>query len=158
MSNKIDGALTVGGALTANSLNLQTGTISADRIGRRVAAFYSQATNAVVASETRMVYIANASGSVVGVDCAVETAATGGDKAFTVDVKKSTAGGSFASVLSATQSLSSSSTAKTVYSPTISTASYTTGDLYQVVITTSGSTGTQAYGVNVTLTFDENPS
>lgn len=157
-TTNITGNVNIGGSVSVGSLSVRSGTLSVDRLAHRIASDYSQAIASVVASETKVIRSSYATGSVKAFIVSVDTAPTGGDKAFTVDLQKSTGAGAYASVLSAVITINSSSTAKTAYSATISSASYSANDLFKVIVTTSGSTGTQGYGVQATAFFDENPS
>jgi hypothetical protein len=129
--------------------------IAASKLVHHFPVSLSQAAGSVVASETRVVHIAKAAGTIAYVAVVTDTAPTGGDKAFTVDVKKSTGGGAFASVLSAVVTVNSSSTSKTPQAGTVSVAAYAAGDVLEIVIAASGSTGTQGYGPCVTVYLQE---
>ena len=83
--------------------------------------------------------------------------AGGGDKKWTVDVKKSTGAGAFATVLSAVVTIDTTSVDRRLQVGALSTAAiaYVDGDLFQVVVTATGATGSQGQGGCVTLWLDE---
>lgn len=157
------------GECSFSDINLSAGCVSDSNVNGSAAigaakvihqfpVSYDQAAGADVASQTRLVHIARGAGTLVEVQVTDSTAPTGGDKQYTVDVKKSTAGGAFASVLTSVVTRSAADTSRVVESATITTASYIADDIYQVVVTASGSTGSQGQGVVVTLWLQENPS
>lgn len=98
-------------------------------------------------------------GSVVEVSVTPVTAPTGGDLAFTVDIKKSTGAGAFATILTGVVTVNSSSANRTAQYATLSgTPTLVRGDLLQIVVAVSGSTGTQGAGYDVTIRTRENPA
>ena len=113
----------------------------------------SQAGDVVTARE--IVHVCKFAGTVEYVQVAIDDAPTGGDKAYVVDVRKSTGGGAWATILSASVSIGSSATSRTISNPTVSSASLVAGDMLAVVVTASGSTGTQGRGLNVTVAVSE---
>jgi hypothetical protein len=123
------------------------------------AATFAQKDGVDVATETRIVHIANAAGTLAAVKAVVNQAAAGGDKNFTIDVKKSSGGGAYASMLSAAITMNSGNTARVAVAGTPgATPTYVAGDVLEIVITTGGSTGNQAQGLAVTLLLQENPA
>lgn len=153
------------------SIGISSGNLAAskfDSSGRRKAEYvehehklqYSTATDATtVAAVTKTLGAIHYTGEVVEVSVTPITAPTGGDLAFTVDIKKSTGAGAFASILSAVETVDSSSVNRTAQYATLSgTPALVRGDLLQVVIATSGSTGTQGAGVDITIRIRENPN
>jgi len=116
---------------------------------------HRQLGGADVAAKTDLIHIASYAGSVVAFKVVTITAPTGGDKAFTVDLKKSTGGGAVATILSAVVTVNSTSTSLVVQSGTISSADYVAGDIFEVVVAVSGSTGSQGQGVIAEAFFDE---
>lgn len=132
-----------------------TDPLSTNKVTHQHAATYAQASGAVVADATQLFYIARATGTIAAMKVAIDTAPTGGDKAYTVDLKKSTGGGAFASILSAVVTVNSSSTSLSVVAGTLSTATYAASDIFEIVVDASGSTGTQGYGVCVLVEFEE---
>src|SRR5512146_2002606 len=98
------GDLIVYGTLSASTLDVPAGTlvdadvasnaaIGAAKIIHQFPIEYHQNSGADVAAATALLHVAKAAGTIVAVKVGPDTAPTGGDKAFTVDVKKSTAGG-----------------------------------------------------------------
>lgn len=133
--------------------------IQATKLVHQFPVRYSQASGTDVTTKTELVHrVYGATATLVAVKVIPDTAPTGGDKAFTVDVKKSTGAAAFATVLSSVVTVNNSSVNRTVQSATISSASAVAGDVYEVVITTSGSTGSQGQGVLVVLEFRQAPA
>jgi hypothetical protein len=119
-----------------------------------------QADGADVASQTTLAFLARAACTIIGAQIRLSTAPTGGNKQFTVDVKKASSGSvSFSSILSAAVTIDNTRTNGQVITATLSgTPTLAAGDAVQVVITASGSTGSQGQGVLVQIAIDENPS
>lgn len=159
-------AETLVGSFTFSSGNVAGNKF--DSSGRRLAEYvehehklqYSTATDATtVAAVTKTLGTIHYTGEVVEVSVFPVTAPTGGDLAFTVDIKKSTGAGAFATILTGVVTVNSSSTSRTVQFATLSgTPALVRGDALQVVIAVSGSTGTQGAGVDVTIRIRENPA
>jgi hypothetical protein len=131
--------------------------IATTKMKHRHAIPYSQADGADVASETKLVHLAYLAGTIVAINVRVNTAPTGGDKAFTVDVKKASDAGAFATVLSSVVTVDSGSTDNTKVAATIdgNEETLTADDAIQVVITASGSTGSQGQGLIVEIIVEE---
>lgn len=159
-------AETLVGSFTFSSGNVAQNKF--DSSSRRLAEYvehehklqYSTATDATtVAAVTKTLGAIHYTGEVVEVSVWPVTAPTGGDLAYTVDIKKSTGAGAFATILTGVVTVNSSSTSRTVQFATLSgTPALVRGDALQVVIATSGSTGTQGAGVDVTIRIRENPA
>lgn len=112
-----------------------------------------------IAAATELLHIVRgATGTVVEVEAAVVTKATGTDRTVNVDIKKSTGGGAFATILTGTILFDDDSTNLTAVAGTISSASLVAGDLLQAVVTVAGSDANQALGLVVTLTIYETPT
>lgn len=134
--------------------------IQASKLINRHHLGYGQKDGIDVVSETKLLYIAHAAGTVQRVRVRPTTAPTGGDKKFTVDIQKaSNASGTWTSLLTAVITVDSSSADDTyqdgslIASPTLSG-----GDAVRVVITASGTTGSQGQGFVVSVHLDEDPS
>lgn len=126
------------------------------KMGHQHAITYTQDSGADVASKTRVVHVARGAGEVIGVQIAIDTAPNGGNKLFTVDVKKSTAGGVFATILTGVVTVDDDDTDRSVVSGTlIPSPTFVAGDILEVVIAASGSTGSQGQGVAVVITTRE---
>jgi hypothetical protein len=132
--------------------------ISASKLEHSIGKTYSQSIDAVVAADTgTIIHIAHNTGSVEAVRVGCDTAPTGGDLAYTVDVQKSTAGGAWATILAGVVTIDSSDADRTVDIGSISgTVSLIAGDMIRVVVAVSGSTGTQGSGVCVDVLMHEN--
>ena len=168
----VQGDMRVLGNLSSTSLSVPSGSIndaaiaagsagtniSSDKVRHQFSLELNQDTGTATTAQTRIVHIARGPGVIVGVSAVADVAPTGGDKAATVDVKKSTAGGAFASILSAVVTLNSSSTSKVVQAGSLSVTSFVAGDLLEIVIAISGSTGSQGQGVCATVMIAEDPN
>ena len=130
--------------------------IEASKVVHRLHVTLAQKTGTDTAAETRIVFAAYKACEVIAVKIAAETAATGGDKKATIDVKKSTGGGAFSSILDSAYDMDNSKSDKTVYDATLSgTPTLAAGDLLEIAITVSGSTGSQNQGLIVDVILEE---
>jgi hypothetical protein len=118
---------------------------------------YAQSTAAVIASATVPIHIAYDDGTVIGVEVVALTAPTGGDKAFTVDVKKGNQATPAATILNSVITVNSTKADREVVVGSLATTAYADGDFLEVVVTASGSTGTQGTGLVVVVTVAESP-
>ena len=134
--------------------------IASTKVVHRIDLHYDQVGGTDVVSETKELRICRGEGTLLGVKVRPKTAPTGGDKAFTVDVKKAAeASGSFSTLLDSVVTVDSSSADNTVQDATlISDPTTDAEDCIQIVVTASGSTGSQGQGVQVTLFYEEDPS
>lgn len=112
-----------------------------------------------VVSETQVLYVAGAAGTVARVEVRPTTAPDGGDKQYTIDVQKaSDASGSWSSLLTGAITLDDADTDDTLVAGTlIATPTYADGDAIRVVVTASGSTGDQGQGFGLAIVLNENP-
>lgn len=152
------GSVVFGGEVIGNA-NVKTGAnVSADKLSNRIAINYGQDTGSDVVSATKVVHVCRAAGTVKSVEVRPLTAPTGGDKQFTVDVKKAVDGsGTFSSLLSAVVTVDNTAPDQTrEQGSLITTPSVADGDAIQIVVTASGSTGSQGQGVQITINIDEN--
>lgn len=167
---RIPGDVLVGGnfqsktfTLPANSVtdtSVASGAnISYLKLTHMVMADYAQDSGADVATKTNVIYACRSTlgATVFDVAVIIDTAPTGGDKAYTVDVKRSTGGGAFATILTGVVTVNNSSTTRSVNVASISgtTCTLVQGDILNVVVTTSGSTGSQGQGVRVVARIAE---
>jgi hypothetical protein len=107
----------------------------------------SQAGDVVTARH--IIHVCKFAATIEYVQVCIDDAPTGGDKQYTVDVRRSTGGGAWTTVLSAVVTVNSSSGNRTVVLPTVSVINLAAGDLLAAVVTASGSTGTQGRGLCV---------
>jgi hypothetical protein len=166
--SRIDGNLIVNGSFNCTgTMQIPSGTvndddvaadadISAVKLRHQHQPATGQANGADVVSRTETVWVAQAAGTIEEVLVRPETAPTGGDKQYTVDVKKAADGStSFTTVLSSVITVNSSSANGTKQDGVLSVVSYNAGDALQVVVTASGSTGSQGQGLTVALKLRE---
>jgi len=117
---------------------------------------YAQADGSSVVSQTMAVFTAPADGVIDSITVFNTVAPTGGDRQFTVDVKKSTGGGAFATVLDSVVTRNSSDADRgTETADLVADPSYVAGDSFHVVVTASGSSGTQGQGVLVQINYKQ---
>lgn len=154
------GLVTFPAGTITNAMVSAAAAIGAEKIIHQYAVHYQQAGGGDVASATVIVHVAKGAGLLVAVRIVPIVAPTGGDKAFTVDVKKGNAAGAYATVLTGVETIDSSVADREVVSATIDGTKddYSAADSFTVVIAASGSTGSQGQGVLVELFFQEAPS
>ena len=103
--------------------------------------------------------VRGATATILAIEVACVDSPSGGDKAFTVDLKKADQDvPTPATVLSGVINYSSTQADCEVETGTISSSSLVAGDSLLAVIAVSGSTGVQGQGLIVTVWVDETPS
>lgn len=133
-----------------------SGGLGALKLEHQHQPFHVQDDGSDVVTETKVLAFMMAAGTMVSMEVRPETAPTGGDKQYTVDLQKAANGStSYATVLSAVVTVDSSSVDGTLQAGTISTTALAKGDSLRVVITASGSTGSQGQGVTVMVKYRE---
>lgn len=132
--------------------------IDAAKLVHRRSLDYRQADGAAVASQTLpLVIVRGTTGTLIALEAAVLTAATG-DATVSIDLQQSTGGGAFASVLNAPVVIDASTAVRTAVAGVLSTTALADGDLLQLVVTANAGTGTLPQGLIVTVTLDESPN
>lgn len=136
-----------------------TANIDHDKTQDVVFGRHVQASGADVAAATQIVHCVRGANGATLLEVAVtlDTAPTGGNKQFTVDVQKGNSAGAFATVLSAVVTIDNTKANRTTYTGTITTSAFAQHDICRVVVTPSGSTGSQGQGVSVSCKFKELP-
>ena len=168
--SRVDGDLHITGSMTASEVRLPAGTVTdeavaagtgidATKLEHQFPVRYQQADGSDVADAIVPIHTVNGTtATIVNVDVACIDAPDGGDKAFTVDLKKCNAGTPTpATVLDSVVTISSADADCEVNEATISSASLAAGDTLVVAVATSGSTGNQGQGLIVTVTLREDP-
>ncbi len=160
--------LTVGSTFNAPPLaidNAAFSSASTDRLAsskadhQKTVTWQTATTSTTVATVTQSIYLFNAAGTLEKVTVRPDTAPTGGDLQYTVDILKAASGsGSFASVLSSVVTMSSADSDNTAEDGSLTTTAMTAGDCLEIIITASGSTGTQGAGATVIVVLTEEPS
>ena len=160
--------LHIAGALSAEEMQIPPGTIQASDIAATAgieatklqhqhSVNWSQ--NGTVTAATEGIYVCRgATGIVMAVQVSCLTAPTGGDLAFTVDVKRGNDDPTaMATVLTAPISYSAAQADLAIVAGTIDTTNddMTDGDVLEVVVAVSGSEGTQGIDPIVTVTIRE---
>lgn len=166
--SRIAGDLVVSGSIVAGgTVHLADGQVADDQVaaGAEIAATklehqhaLSATISGTVAAATIPIHLCRAAVEIVDVQVVALTAPTGGDKAFTVDVKKGNQSTALASVLSAVITVNSTVADREVKTGTVTTTAAAADDVLVVVVATSGSTGTQASNVVVVVTIRELPA
>lgn len=147
-SLQVQGPVSFGAGTIGDSQVAATAGISATKLTHDHIEKYSQP-NTTATTETRGLYVARNSGTVVEVS-AGSIAANVGAATVTVDLKKNGV-----SILSAVITLDNANTARVVEMGTISGASYVAGDFFEIVITATAGGGTLATGVYIQALFRE---
>lgn len=143
------------GSLT-DAMVAASANVTQSKLEHRHVISYHQVGGTDVVSATIPLYLAYKGVTVLGVEAMAIAAPTGGDKKFTIDVKKSTAGGAAATILTAVLDFASK-TNLTAYAATLSgTPTMIATDMLEVVIAASGSTGSQGQGLVVNIYVAEN--
>jgi len=131
--------------------------IQATKLVHQFPLSYQQTPGTAIVAATYLLYIPRAAGSLVSLDAAITTQATGADRTVSIDLQKSTGAGAFASVLTAPIGITNTTPIRTVQAATIASAAYIDNDLFELLVAVAGAAGAQAQGLLVTATFRENP-
>lgn len=171
MADTLTTDLYVKGWLGAESMGIPAGTIKnpavapdagidADKLENRHVAAYRQDDGSDVVAAIVPIHInRGTTGTLKAVEVACVDAPEGGDKAFTVDVKKANqAAPTPATVLDAVVTVDSTVADCQVKAAIITDSDLADGDVLLVVVAVSGSTGNQGQGLVVTLTIDQTPT
>ena len=155
---QINDSLHVGGQLSYNTFLASKNSIAAEGVIHRFPLHYFQAAGADIVDATVNLHTFVFGGAVTGIVITASTAPDGGNKLFTVDLKKGNQGGAFASILTAPVQMDDAHANRQVItgvlssSPTVCSA----GDTLQLVVDAQGSTGSQGQGLIVTVFVLEN--
>lgn len=170
--SRVDGDFHVTGGLTCGSMNIPSGTVNNDdvapgagieatKLQQQYAIHYEQADGADVESEIKAIHIvygATATIVAVKVACLDAPSGSGGDKKFTVDLKKvNAASPSPATVLTSVVTIDNTVADCEVESGVINAASLVVGDTLIIDVAASGSSGDQGQGLVVTVILKEDP-
>lgn len=113
----------------------------------------------IISVASQLLLVCRKGGELVGVEAAITTQATGGDRTVSVDVQKSTGGGAFATALTTPVAITNATAIRTAVAGVVSgSPTYVDGDIYQAVVTVAGAAGAQAAGLILTVTFDQHPN
>ena len=169
MSTRFDQQLlALGGIQVVGSFGIPSGVILASHVAASAGLEatklqhqhvigYSQADGSDVVDAIVPVYTCRGvTATIIEVEVSCLDAPSGGDKKFTVDLKKANAGSPTpATVLSAVVDYSATRNDCEVVAGIIVSAALVVGDTIVVVVAVSGSTGTQGQGLIVTVTVRE---
>jgi len=127
------------------------GGITATKVVSRLREKYAQESATTGASESRVIHVAHADGTIVAFK-AGNVVACAGASTITFDLKKN---GS--SVLTAVITINSSKAAREVVEAVLSSTSYVAGDVFEVAIVATVGGGTIGKGAFCEFIADENP-
>lgn len=157
MSGQIDGTLVVQKIVAAQA-ELGDNSVA----GRSVVHRFSRGWNVV--SGTAVLALANMpihyfrnAGKVLAITVVPYTAPTGGDLAYTVDLKKGNQATPVASILTGVITINSSDADRQANAGTLSSSPTTcaAGDFLSITVALTGSTGTQGQGYTITVDIEE---
>ena len=151
------GAVSFPAAVIADSNIIDSADIEASKLEHRHSINYVQDGGTDIIAATKIIHLCRAAGIIKSIKVRPFTAPNGGDKQFTVDVKKAVDGSSvFSTVLSAVIIVDDSSVDHTIQNGVlIGDPSILVGDAIQIVISISGTTGNQGQGIIVNINIDE---
>ena len=170
MANKLEGTTEVKHLNVSGNANYGDGqvtnfnfsSLAVDRLGaakavhQRNLVWHTATVTTTVVDVTALMYLAAHAGNVVGVSIRNETAPTGGDLTYTVDIQKDADGvGTPVTILSGAITPPVSNTAST---GVVTDAPYNALDTFLLVVDATGTTGTNGLGLIVTLEIEESPS
>ena len=167
-TSKIESDVFVDGNLRAKTLSIPEGTVDDDAVKadagvaatklqhQHVLTYRQPNGSDVTAAIVPIFTVRGVSATVVEVEVVAPDAPDGGDKKFTVDLKKaSQASPTPASVLQSVIDYDSTKANYEVVQGTIQTSALADGDTLLVDVAVSGTTGNQAQGLVVTITVRE---
>lgn len=160
LENLIANTLTVNRASFGDG-DIKTGAdINADKLEHRVHAVYQLPDGADVAATSGdgvPIYtcVRTNGATIKGVHVICPDAPEGGDKTFSVDIKKASAGSAAATVLTAAVTYPAGTPDYTMRTGTVASANLANGDTLLVSVAVSGSTGNQGQGLLVLVVLDE---
>lgn len=169
-TSRIEGDVHVAGTFSCQTLVPPAGAISDSHVAagaaisstklehRRAVQYWQAGGSDIVAASVPIHTVFGATATLVAVEVVAVTAPTGGDKAFSVDLKKGSQASAFASVLTGAIAVNNTHADRQVVAGTLASTALADGDTLQVVVAVSGSTGSQGQGLLVTVTYDEDPT
>lgn len=157
MSGRCDGTFTAD-KLTANTVDFGDNAVPARSVVHRFSVHHCVVAGTAVLALTDLPlhYFRNA-GKVVAVSVTPFTAPTGGNLAYTVDIKKGNQATPVATILTGVITINSSDADRQTNAGTLSSSPTTcaAGDFLSLTVALTGSTGTQGQGYVVTVDIDE---
>lgn len=155
--SSIDGTLVVG-KIVANQTEFADNAVPADSVVHRYVVGHSVvAGTAVLAVANLPIHHFIRAGKVRSVSVVPYTAPTGGDLAYTVDVKLGNQATPAATILTGVITISSADADRQVNSGTLTSSPTTVaaGDFLSITVALTGSTGTQGQGYRISIVVDE---
>lgn len=157
-STDIVGQLSLPNGSITNASVASGADIDADKIVHRQALSYYQADGSSVTAAEVPIHVARGTtGTIVAIDVAIMTAASG-DAEVDVDLKKGSSGSSFSSVLTGVITVDSGTSVRDPEAGTLDTTSFTEGDILMLDINVDAGSGSLPQGMVVTVTIDETPN
>lgn len=171
MAHQIEGSLFVDGDLAPKTMSYPNasidnshvdgssdGFVDAATLTHRHELTYGQLSGVDVASETKLLHGQRGASSLIAdIRIFVDTAPTGGDKQFTVDLQKADSSNDWASILQEEVTIDSTRADGDEITPSLNDTDFAADDLFRVVVTASGSTGSQGQGFQLSVFLDEIP-
>lgn len=157
MSGSVDGTF-VCGKIVATQAELGDNAVAGRSVVHRFSVGHQVVGGTAVLALTNMPihYFRNA-GKVLAITVMPFTAPTGGDLAYTVDLKKGNQASAVSSILTGVITISSSDADRQANAGTLSSSPTTcaAGDFLSLTVALTGSTGTQGQGYVITVDVEE---
>lgn len=156
---KLNGDVELPDNIIADEEVAPSAEISCSKLRHRHSKLIQQDPGTDVVDKTSYIHIARAAGTLVKLRVRPIAKPTGGDKQFTVDIKKvpsGTAVSAGTSLLTTPLVISSADIDNTNKDGSLAvTPTYAAGDMLAIIVDASGSTGSQGQGVAIESIFDE---
>jgi hypothetical protein len=156
MPGSVDGTFNCN-KIVANQVGFADNAVPSQSVVHRFTVGHSIASNVTVTAFTIPVHHFRRSGKIRSVNVVPYTVPTGGDLAYTVDVKLGNQATPEATVLTGVITINSSDATRQVNAGTLTstTINCAAGDFIAVTFAVTGSTGTQGLGCVVSVVVDE---
>jgi len=157
MSGRCDGTFNCD-KLVTNQLEIPPGAIAAEASVGRYTVHHSEPAGTAVTSKSTIFHHFAEAGKVREVNLQLHTAPDGGDRQYTVEVKKGSAGAP-STILTGAITADNADTdyAVLVGTLTSSPVACAAGDFLMIEVTASGSSGTQGQGFCLSVVIDQDP-
>lgn len=156
--SQINDSLNVNGSVSGTTWNGPNNSVPARCVVSRFPATFVVPHGADVVDLTAPFFTFLLPGAIVAITVTPQLAPNGGDKKYTVDIRKGNAGGAFASILSSVVEIDDAETDRQVVSAVLASTPTSAAalDSLQLVTDASGSTGSQGQGYVVTVWIEAN--
>jgi hypothetical protein len=158
MSGSVEGTFSCN-KVVANQVGFGDAAVPARSVVHRFTRSHNLAAASTVAATIVPIHHFRKAGKIVAVNVVPYTAPTGGDLAYTVDVKLGNQATPPATVLTGVITINSSDANRQVNAGTLTSSptNCAAGDFITAEVAVSGSTGTQGLGYNISVVVDEDP-